>query len=348
MTSFLSLTINVQLGDFTLAVELQIEMKEYKEFKRPFKTDKYINTTEWESITRNIENILLEFNKCQKNNRKFGEFTTEDDSLTVDWKFIAKDESCINFDKLKFNNSFGWILHVNIRRATSSIFDQKPNTPDYVDISFNNEYDPKDIQQYRPCKKSETNIIASVEYSPKPVTSPTRENGGKNFNYTPSKIDIEKRSSSDLHKSIFGSDDSDDDNKITIKKELESPKTEKLKTKKKLFNPLEVVETESKKKNPTRSQKKTNKKVNEAPNTINTWLSKTKNATKSQEDTPSRKRKKIQHSSDTEINDQDFQKIDEFILSAERDTEQKNRRRNELKDIDYLHCRNLSEDQLKR
>jgi hypothetical protein len=363
LTSFFSYFDFVQLEELqlTLAVELQIELKEFKQFKRTFKTDKYINTTEWESIVRKIEQVLSQFNKCQEN--KSGKFHTDDESLTIEWKFIRKHESCINFKKLKYTNCFDWIMNVQVQRfSTTSIFDMKPNTPD-VDISFDdNEYDPKESKttsqsQYRPSRKSDTPVnisLASSEYSPKPMASPTPEVAS----YTPTKIESEKKPASDLHISIFGSDLEDDDHEHNNAKEVipeqSSPTINTEKRKRRLVTLVDYSEPVYNKKT-SKKKKKSEKETNEVNEhkkqpTINKWI---KPGKKQEEiDSPSHSRKRKKQNNDNldfgKIDEKEFDKINDFLILHEQQKEHKNRRRDELKEVQYLHCRDVNDDQLKQ
>lgn len=361
----------MQLKGFTLAVEFQIELKEFKQFTRHLKTDKYISTTEWETIIRKVEDTLDEFNKCHaksKHENNCGVFTTDDESLAIDWRFKPKTECCINFDKLNLRNCFDWIMHIKIRRAQPhNILDQKPNTPDLPTFAnSDNEYDPTGVANlYKASKKTEriaTVVKSSYEYSPKSLNSPDRKKKGL---YTPSKIVCRSQSRSAKKGDGIFDDDSDDDvddlekqiavSTISVEKSSKSSVKRKLDT---FQNPQDDVLNQAIIKTST---KKATKKLKSGD--LSGWA--TIIPKKADPKPPSRSSSSssnVKKSAQTKtagggsannniqlkISDEDRRKMIEFTEQVKRDQIEREKRRIALESVELKHCREISNTKLKR
>lgn len=347
-------------------MEFQIELKEFKQFSRHLKTDKYISTTEWETIIRKIEDAFEKFNKChRKRENNFGEFTTDDESLAIEWKFRPREECCINFDKLNFRNCFDWIMHIKVRRAQlHNILDQKPHTPDLPGfLNSDNEYNPTSSSNlYKASKKSDKNsasknVFPSSEYSPQPVRSPDRNKKGT---YTPSKIGSRSKNRSATKKGdirIFES--SDDDDEDDVEKKIAVTKIS-VGTKRKLYSDdLQLPNIEKTATKKTTKKLKTGSIANYfAPDAKNQPNSKPKATTEQQKLSQKTKKPTSQGRTDggdsnknsnllSKISDEDVMRMNKFTEDFKRQQQETEERRQQLQNVEIVHFQEIPKTKLK-
>lgn len=110
----------LQLKNVKFAVNFRIELKEFRNFKKPFFTDKYLNICQWEEITRKVMKVAERKIKTSTviNDEKEEAFEA-DESFNVKCRFVPKEQTYIDFRKLNFMYDLNWIMIVEISRISS-------------------------------------------------------------------------------------------------------------------------------------------------------------------------------------------------------------------------------------
>lgn len=217
-----------------VALEFEIENRMFDRFRRPFITDKYITIVQWEEITRNIEKRV----HYEMKNKTFDKSRTMeeeefivDDSLCVKYQLLPKQQSYINFKKIKFDFRLDWFVSVKVSKKSNfviaevksiSITEESEIVPE---AAADTEYDPRPnsnefpaMSSYTASRKVPTENRASVEYSPS-SSKQIRNTSISPVKYTPTKIPS--------HNNNVGSDN-DDDIVHTQSKAQKAAKTSKL------------------------------------------------------------------------------------------------------------------------
>lgn len=413
----------MQLKNVKVAFHFQIELKEFKAFKKTFLTDKYLTVTQWEEITRQLTAIAKKKIKASptisdqdaENENQF----EVDGSFRVKYKFLPKEETYIDFQKLKFTYELDWILTIEILRLSLIIEKAKKGTlkvceiPKHSSISDISEYDPTVNQPYLPLNGTPQKlspIFETQEYEPSPPTprygvrktryTPTSKNTAEHkapagysprslnnsftaqsSKYTPTKIEknLEEVPSSEPEVSkrtytwneLFGDDpesDYNDEEKNKNKAEQGDEVTDlasaekyqqSMKSrcrKRHLKLPEESKKSDDKSSKTLRSHKKV--KITATPtemsSTLDVWLT----SSKASSETPSKvtqrckpKRKKEKEPSSehrNNIDDDTYQKMNDFLRKAKQDEEVEDKRRLELEAYEMLNCNDLTNADLKK
>ena len=149
--------------------------------------------TQWEEIMRKLIQIAQRKQKSQtrsdeKESEKEDQFEV-DGLYCVKWKFLPKEESYIDFQKLFFTYEFNWYLQVKItklslvKETTNKESDKTNDIPQYSQKTVIDEYDPLEEDPYISfTHASNRSPVTPQEYEPSP---PTPE--APKTHYTPSK-----------------------------------------------------------------------------------------------------------------------------------------------------------------
>lgn len=376
--------LNFQISVFNLFVyfqrdqiitQLEIEMKEFRRFQYPYKTDKWLNIVQWEEI----ESYLLKNAKKQKNLKSKDELLSGSSvfgDLSVTFKFVAKAESYIDF--MKKNYHLDWILKVKVESLINAA-----TTDTVVQSSESLEYNPIDNQietstsRYKPSSQTSFENKAAFEYSPQRVSN---ENEPKVSSYTPSRItrrspkseqDKSNESASQKMIELFGIDDDDKhdiasncngdnkqgDNSPTLK--------ESRKRRKKRF-PVYVESSSSednKEEEKREVQVRADKKVKSNQPMITSMLTKrsdetletlskiTQRSKRSKSSKLSKNKScpmKIVPKEVIPFDSEEFSYLNNFIEKTNREEAQKILRKEELKSLEMLNCNDLTNDELKK
>lgn len=362
-----------------VALQYAIEMKEFSRFKQPFTTNKYLSIVQWEEITRRIEKAAVKRGQ-QKDEQKLptaGQFTV-DDCFLVCFEILPKSESCINFEKLNFEYELDWFITITISRIRATAAEET------TVIDLNTQIGGI---EYVPTGTHVTSIVSNSSYVPSSIStikhktpieySPRADNGHgstSSSTYTPSRIKDKRgttngdpqpaateQKSSQISE-LFG-DDSDGEI---------GPSDEEVETnvrKRQKLQPQESKEPFKISKPSTRHQlgKLTradtpNPVMNQAK--IDMWLSKKdfkdaqanvtqRSRMKTPQEKPSTpKSKKGGHNKPLE-NQNPFDlgevmnKFDDFVSKAQQQTAAKEKRKEELKDLERLKCTDIGDQELK-
>jgi hypothetical protein len=320
-------------------------------------TDKYLDCVQWEEIMSSLGRKIKHFVKKGDEGVKEGEMEVNESKIS--YKFIPKEDSYINFDKLSFQYTLDWIMKVKIERKvekkeTRNVGNQtekekievkSPIYDEEIEIPIGYEPSPPQFQtlesRYKPMKKENTetaSVVVGYGYSPRPLQSPDLFDNPST--YTPTRIATEENGSGsqqgNLINELFGS---------SSEVEEEQPKQKK-----------RNHEQEHK----SRSHKKI--KTNETPksiSTLDTWLGKgsktptpskvTMRACKSK---AAKSLKMTNGSSSTSsmeaISEENLEKVQKFLDVKKQEEMLKERRKSELKNYETWTCNNCSNDELKR
>lgn len=357
-----------------VACQFEIETKEFRRFKKPFITGKYLSVTTWEEIIRTLEKFMIKQMKQDKN--QMSEILSEDefiadDSLRVNYKILPKEHSYVNFDKLKFAYMLNWVMTIKITRLATNAC-----KPEIVEVRNEiAEYDPNQYETlskvYTPsCKKQTLDNKTPPEYSPRSMNG----SGSGSNKYTPTRIksnnnndnDHETESSksqkttSDHMTDLFGDSSCDEKEKIKTEDVVTMSIEDGLRSRIRKRHHLGTTpETSNESSHP---KTRTHKKVKTGQSLLNTWLSSDKiptpskitqrNRTKpSSEKKPSSVRSKTR-ATVTEnpldlFDDGNMLKMENFLERSKQTEIEKNQRKIELKDYEMWNCNDLTQSDLK-
>ena len=309
-----------------------------------------------------------------------------DETLLIEFKVLPKSQSYVNFSKLKFEYTLGWILSVSISRLYERKEDKKPelapkSQPYEISSSASNletdfsaiVYSPIQLSQYSPAKvsgytpsnsKQQGKPDLSPEYSPRSSGAHHPESS-----YTPSKIinnngnhDIEEKPahnggiiSSELSRDLFGTEDEDEDYRPKTPDIVISEPEQKPRPKRRLA----VVKTYEQQHVPSKVRSHKKIKINASSETLDKWISV---ATKPQELPFKQSSAKKASSSKTRnalttmenkspldsFDEEKMKKMDDFIVSSKQREQDEQKRREELQDYELYDCNDMSKEELKR
>lgn len=296
---------------------------------------------------------------------------TVDDFFDVQYKVLPKDESYVNFARLKFSYWPNWVMSVKITRLApvAPVFVK----PEIVAASSEvAEYDPNQYEtlqsKYTPSnKKQALDNKTSPEYSPRSINN---SGSGSSNKYTPSKINNNdnenecegrrtRRTTSKNMRNLFGESSSDENEKCKSEDTDAMSTEERVDSEKPVTRKRQLLAN----KDEVSAQKKphASKKVKSVQPGAETWLIPANNETPSKitqrprvktkpekSSVKNAKPRKIEGNDPTVVFDHGkMLKMETFLERSKQTEMNKNQRKFELKDYEIWNCNDLSRADLK-